>query len=146
MDHSLWSRTYTTYNLSVYFHELSTIDHGLKISDENLFLYPDKNYMPNKFHRKDFLKLAVLANLSLYAKPIEFLATKQLIQVDEPFNNDNVIFYKKEDAEYDKLRHGFNKRINNFPAAVLALADLCWVADTVCWRENMDWPVIVYSK
>ena len=101
--------------------------------------------MSNKIHRKDFLKLAVLANLSLYAKPIEFIATKQIDKTDGAFNTDNVTFYKNTDVEYETLRHGFNKRINKFPAMIALCENTNGVSEAMNYAIANNLPVAVKS-
>ena len=66
--------------------------------------------MTKKYQRKEFLKLALMTNLGLYATPLNFLVSKNLLTGKD----DNVLYYKKGDAEYDILRKGFNKRIEKF--------------------------------
>jgi len=53
--------------------------------------------MKRKYRREEFLKISLMANLALYAKPFSVL-----------LSTENVIYYKKEDKEYDVLRKGFN--------------------------------------
>lgn len=73
--------------------------------------------MQNKFKRKDFLKLALLTNLALMAKPLEVFSEK-FADLNFPSSNDNVRYFKKGDADYNLLRKGFNKRIEKFPLII----------------------------
>ena len=63
--------------------------------------------MIKKYQRKDFLKMSLMANVALCADP--FLGNKKI--ADLLLQDENVIYYKNGDKEYDILRKGFNKRI-----------------------------------
>ncbi|HEX2683774.1 MAG TPA: hypothetical protein VHL77_07570, partial [Ferruginibacter sp.] len=64
--------------------------------------------MQNKYGRKDFLRMALLGNLSLLVKPLQPFA-ECFEQTLPPSSNEHVTYVKKGDAAYDLLRKGFNK-------------------------------------
>ena len=80
--------------------------------------------MPKKYKRKEFLKISLMANIALYAKPFSVL-----------LSNDNVVYYKKDDKEYDVLRKGFNTRIEKYPAII-----------GLCKNENGIAEALKYAK
>ncbi|MEP6674597.1 MAG: FAD-dependent oxidoreductase [Ferruginibacter sp.] len=101
--------------------------------------------MAKKIHRKDFLKLAVLANLSLYAKPFEFLVKEKQTADKNPASLSNVTYYKKGDVEYEKLRQGFNKRIDKYPAVIALCQNSSGVAEAINYAIANHLPVAVKS-
>ncbi|MBI3883393.1 MAG: FAD-binding oxidoreductase, partial [Sphingobacteriales bacterium] len=99
--------------------------------------------MQNKFHRKDFLKLAVLANASLLTKPVQ--AFTDNLSAVIPSLSINVVYYKKGDAQYEVLRKGFNKRINKFPAIIAQCNNTQGVAEAIQYAIANNLPVAVKS-
>lgn len=86
--------------------------------------------MNRKLNRKDFIKLTALGVTGLYFSSCKFNEDKKenasaestaiVNKENKPFtvSDDDVIFYQKEDTSYEKLRQGFNKRIQKFPLVI----------------------------
>ncbi len=91
-------------------------------------------------NRKKFLRLSLLAPLSLAAKPLQFLSTDELLK-----SNDNVIYYKTGSAEYETLRKGFNKRIDKMPAVIALCKNTDGVAEAVQYAAKNNLPIAVKS-
>ena len=90
--------------------------------------------------RKQFLKLALLTNLGLVLKPENiFSSTKQI-----PTAN-NVLYYKRGDAEYELLRKGFNKRIEKFPLIIALCKNTAGVAEAIQYAQQNNLPVAIKS-
>lgn len=100
--------------------------------------------MQKRIKRKDFLKLALLTNLGLIAKPLESIATS-FSKHPQELSNDNVTYYKKGDAEYELLRKGFNKRISKFPMIIALCKNTAGVSEAVKYARQNNLPVAVKS-
>jgi len=98
--------------------------------------------MSQPIDRKKFLQLSVLAPLSLAAKPLQFLENEQYGRLK---NNENVIYYKAGDAEYESLRKGFNKRIDKKPAIIALCKNTNGVAEAVNYAASNNLPIAVKS-
>ena len=93
--------------------------------------------MEKKIHRKDFLKMAMLANAALYLKPLSaFSSIGQSV---------DVIYFKKGDAQYETLRQGFNKRIDKLPAIIALCKSTQGVAEAMKYAIQNKLPVAVKS-
>lgn len=101
--------------------------------------------MSGKINRKKFLHLSLLAPMSLVARPLEFLSPGSLNLQQETFNNENVVYYKPGDPEYEKLRKGFNKRINTLPAIIALCKNTTGVAEAIGYAAKNNLPVAVKS-
>jgi FAD/FMN-containing dehydrogenase len=100
--------------------------------------------MQNQLKRKEFLKLALLANLGLIAKPLEGFS-EHFPAYSNAASNDNVTYFKKGDAEYELLRKGFNKRIDKFPLIIALCKNTAGVAEAVKYAAQNNLPVAVKS-
>jgi hypothetical protein len=98
--------------------------------------------MPKKYERKDFLKLAVLANVALYTQPLH-AALKEITL--PPVSSLNVTYYKNGDIQYDQLRQGFNKRINKFPKIIALCQNANGVSEAIKYAIANKLPVAVKS-
>jgi FAD/FMN-containing dehydrogenase len=98
--------------------------------------------MSQPIDRKKFLQLSVLAPLSLAARPLQFLEDQQYGRLK---NNENVIYYKAGDAEYELLRKGFNKRIDKKPAVIALCKNTNGVAEAVNYASSNNLPIAVKS-
>lgn len=96
--------------------------------------------MPQNIHRKKFLRLSLLAPLSLTAKPFTFFNDDNIL-----YRSDNVIFYKPGDAEYETLRKGFNKRIDKKPAIIALCQNTNGVAEAIQYAAKNNLPIAVKS-
>ena len=95
--------------------------------------------MQKKYQRKDFLRLALLAPLGLYSRPLQFLTPGSAT------GNDNVTYYKKGDVQYDLLRKGFNKRIDKLPLIIALCKNTVGVAEAIRYATQNNLPVAVKS-
>jgi len=93
--------------------------------------------MEKKIHRKDFLKMAMLANAALYLNPLS--AFSNIGQ------SNNVTYYKSGDVQYEKLRQGFNKRIDKLPAIIALCKNTQGVAEAIKYAIENKLPVAVKS-
>jgi len=100
--------------------------------------------MQNKFKRKDFLRLALLGNLGLLAKPLEVFS-ERFGKYISPLSNDNVSYFKKGDAEYELLRKGFNKRIEKFPLIIALCKNTMGVTEAIKYARQNKLPVAIKS-
>jgi FAD binding domain/Berberine and berberine like len=87
--------------------------------------------------RKDFLKLAALAPLSVYAKKVSRFY--QLAQTP------NVDYFKKGEVQYEALRKGFNKRIDKYPQVIALCKNTAGVAEAVKYAVANKLPVAIKS-
>ncbi|MFN8251072.1 MAG: FAD-binding oxidoreductase [Ferruginibacter sp.] len=87
--------------------------------------------------RKQFLKLATLAPLGLYAARFS-----NLYRVEKGPNAD---YFKKGDAPYESLRQGFNKRIDRYPAIIALCKNTAGVAEAVKYAAANKLQVTVKS-
>ena len=92
------------------------------------------------YSRKEFLKIASLANIALFTVPL-----KSLCEPFSPKHSDNVVFYKQTDKQYDDFRKGFNKRIDRFPAIIAVCKNTTGVAEAVKFAIANNWPITVKS-
>lgn len=89
--------------------------------------------MSTKISRNKFIKITSLGIAGLYVSSCHFnnkdknidkgkSEDKQETSIEKkttiPISDDDVIFYKKEDDSYEKLRGGFNKRIQKYPLVI----------------------------
>lgn len=88
-------------------------------------------------NRKDFLKITVPATAALYMAPLGALSSSHKAE--------DVIYYRKGDAVYETLRHGFNKRIDKYPAVIALCQNTQGVADAVKYAIQNKWPIAVKS-
>ncbi len=100
--------------------------------------------MQNKFKRKEFLKLALLANLGLIAKPFEGFS-EFTGKYSTTLSNDNVTYFKKGDADYELLRKGFNKRIEKFPQIIALCKNATGVTEAVKYAGQNGLPIAIKS-
>ncbi len=87
--------------------------------------------------RKDFIKLAAFAPLSVFAKKI----AKHYVLVQTA----NVDYYKKGEAQYDVLRQGFNKRIERYPQVIALCKNTAGVAEAVQYAKQNKLPIAIKS-
>ncbi len=100
--------------------------------------------MQNKLKRKEFLKLALLANLGLITKPLEGFS-EQFGKYSTALSNDNVTYFKKGDVEYELLRKGFNKRIEKFPLIIALCKNTTGVTEAVKYAAQNRLPIAIKS-
>ncbi|HUM52828.1 MAG TPA: FAD-dependent oxidoreductase, partial [Chitinophagales bacterium] len=89
--------------------------------------------MANKINRNQFIKLTTLGAVGFFMNSCnnnstkdntkesatnDSLATAQDTVAVPSFTDADVIFYKKEDTNYETLRSGFNKRIQKYPLVI----------------------------
>lgn len=101
--------------------------------------------MPQKIDRKKFLKFALLSPIAMAVKPLQFLSNKKQEDKNELAQEENVIYYKAGDAGYEKLRQGFNKRIDKFPAMIALCKNTNGVAEAIRFAVQHNLPVAIKS-
>jgi len=101
--------------------------------------------MSSTIHRKKFLQLSLLAPLSLMAKPFNLLKTSNRSDLRYRPGDNNVVFIKPGDAEYEILRKGFNKRIDKKPAIIALCKNTLGVAEAVQYAAKNNWAIAVKS-
>ena len=101
--------------------------------------------MPQKIDRKKFLELALLSPIAMAAKPLQFLSDKKHGDKNGLMQEENVIYYKAGDAAYEKLRKGFNKRIDKFPAMIALCKNNNGVAEAIRLAVQQNFPVAIKS-
>jgi FAD/FMN-containing dehydrogenase len=100
--------------------------------------------MQKKLQRGHFIKLALLAPMGVYTKQVAAF-TKKLTGIYYPESHDNVIYYKKEDAPYESLRKGFNKRIEKIPLVIALCTNTQGVAEAVQYAVKNNLPIAIKS-
>ncbi|HRH56534.1 MAG TPA: FAD-binding oxidoreductase [Chitinophagales bacterium] len=112
--------------------------------------------MNRKLNRKDFIKLTALGVTGLYISSCKLSENKNENTSEKPiidekgnisFNisEDDVIFYKKNDASYEKLRQGFNKRIQKFPLVIAACKTTNGIIAAIQYAKENKLPVSIKS-
>ena len=101
--------------------------------------------MQKKYQRKEFLKLALLANIGLQTRAFNFLTPKENATTGGNLPGENVVYYKKGDAEYETLRKGFNKRIDKFPLIIALCKNTAGVSEAMQYAIKNNLPVAVKS-
>jgi len=84
----------------------------------------------------------MLTPLGLLSKPFDLFAKEERSNAT---SNENVVYYKKGDAEYEKLRKGFNKRIEKFPLVIALCVNTKGVAEAVKYAVQNNLPVAIKS-
>ncbi len=88
-------------------------------------------------NRKKFIQLSFTAPMALLTDPIQWLI---------PTVTDlNVKYFRKGTTEYEQLRHGFNKRIDKYPAVIAQCFNELGVKEAVIMAIQQKWPVAVKS-
>jgi FAD/FMN-containing dehydrogenase len=94
--------------------------------------------------RKQFLKLTMLTNLGLVFDPAKLFSGRFLKRTTLHFS-DNVSYYKRGDAEYEKLRKGFNKRIEKYPLIIALCKNTTGVVEAMQYARQNNLPVAIKS-
>ncbi|MBK7885030.1 MAG: FAD-binding oxidoreductase [Chitinophagaceae bacterium] len=96
--------------------------------------------------RKKFLQLAVLSNLGLLLPSQKVAATTiNALSFTQTFNTGNVTYFKKGEEGYEKLRKGFNKRINKYPQVIALCYNTDGVAEAMQYAIKNQLPVAIKS-
>ena len=89
--------------------------------------------MANKINRNQFIKLTTLGAVGFFMNSCNNNSTKDTTKKSTSndslainqntiaiasFTDADVVFYKKEDAKYETLRGGFNKRVQKYPLVI----------------------------
>ena len=88
-----------------------------------------------------FENVALMANVGLCVNP--FLVNKKITGFLLP--DENVIYYKNGDKEYDVLRQGFNKRIERHPAIIALCKNTDGIAEAIKYAKNNNLTVAIKS-
>ena len=101
--------------------------------------------MPQKIDRKKFLQIALLSPIAIAAKPLKMFTSETITGRNDLCATENVTYYKAGDEAYEKLRKGFNKRINKFPAIIALCNNTNGVAEAINFAIQHNLPVAVKS-
>jgi hypothetical protein len=99
--------------------------------------------MAKKYHRKEFLKMSLLANAAVLVSPFSVIGRKHAS--GDYLSNENVSYYQKGDPEYDVLRKGFNKRIEKYPAVIALCKNEQGISEAIKYAKSKNLPVAVKS-
>src|SRR5579863_1411223 len=91
-------------------------------------------FMAKKYQRKEFLKIALMANVGLCINP--FSSSKQIAAAPFSPSEENVIYYRKENKEYDILRKGFNRRIEKYPAVIALCKNVQGITEAIRYAKT----------
>lgn len=83
--------------------------------------------------------MAALVPLAIFTKPVHTFANRFTIDTS------NVTYYKKGSPEYEKLRQGFNKRINKLPAIIALCQNTQGVTEAIKYAIQNNLPVAIKS-
>lgn len=112
--------------------------------------------MKKNLSRKDFIKLTALGITGFYISSCNLSEDKKedteekdtsTEKIPEPItiSEDDVIFYKKEDANYEKLRGGFNKRVQKYPLVIAQCKTQNGIAAAVKYAKENKLAVSIKS-
>ncbi len=94
----------------------------------------------NPIDRKQFLKQTAAATLALTLfNKIPFARSFEMRQ------NPNVVYLTAKDSNYETLRKGFNKRLNNYPKVIALVNNNQGVVEAIKYAEERKLPVTVKS-
>lgn len=91
--------------------------------------------------RKDFIKTSLLANAGLWLNPANVLAGFNKLAL----SSDHVVYYKKDAPEYETLRRGFNKRIDNKPQVIALCSNTSGVQEAVKYAVENKLAIAIKS-
>lgn len=108
------------------------------------------------YQRREFIKLVTLVGLGFSFgscrsneqkenKNIDTGSVSPPIKKDKKILADNVVFYKKGDQEYEKLRRVYNKRIDKYPAIVALCKNTQGVVEAIQYAKENNLPVTIKS-
>jgi hypothetical protein len=101
--------------------------------------------MKGKFiSRKEFLKHTAWAGGGLWLG-LDVLAKSIPGSFDRIFPDDDVLYFKQGDGQYDELRHGFNKRIDKLPFVIALCKNTNGVVAAVNYARINNLPVAIKS-
>ena len=98
----------------------------------------------NFISRKEFLKTTAWAGGGLWLG-LDALARSIPGRFDRIFLDDDVLYFKEGDGQYDGLRQGFNKRINKYPTVIALCKNTNGVVAAVKYARANDLPVAIKS-
>ncbi len=86
--------------------------------------------------RKKFLQQIILAAAAVGLKPLQTMAN---------IASGNVIYFTNKDAQYEQLRKGFNKRINNYPKIIAVVNNQDGVVEAIKYAKQLKLKVTAKS-
>lgn len=105
--------------------------------------------------RKNFLRWSVLGSAALYINSCKPKTSQENISGEKTAVpdttaittdlSDHVIFYKRSDPEYEKLRTGFNKRVQKFPLIIAQCKSSEGISAAVKYAQKNNLAVSVKS-
>jgi hypothetical protein len=99
--------------------------------------------MPNQ-SRKQFVQSIALTGLALLSQKINALSNIVPYAYVQTGSED-VIYYEKSNVEYETLRKGFNKRINNYPKVIALCKTQKGVAEAIQYAVAKNLKITVKS-
>ena len=81
----------------------------------------------------------------MLAIPFNFFTINKEEDHPEPVSNENVVYYKKGDPEYEILRKGFNRRIEKYPLIISLCKNTNGVAEAIKYAAQNKLPIAVKS-
>ncbi|MES2675676.1 MAG: FAD-binding oxidoreductase [Pseudomonadota bacterium] len=109
------------------------------------------------YSRKDFLKLSAVLSAGLFTSIYSEANANQVIDsasgkadankksLEKSSSTTSVEFIRKDDAQYESLRKGFNKRINKFPLVIAMCSSTKDVVEAIQYANNNNLSVAVKS-
>jgi FAD/FMN-containing dehydrogenase len=113
--------------------------------------------MSSKLNRNQFIRLTALGTIGFYLSSCqpkqqaaaEKQAASEPIKTDTStalsFTDADVVFYKKEDAPYENLRIGFNKRVQKYPLVIALCKTEAGVVAAVQYANEHKLPIAIKS-
>lgn len=107
-----------------------------------------------KIKRKDFIRLAAFGAAGFYLTGCGTGNSEEKNEEEgrpktegngKILSEQNVIYLKRGDEDYEKLRIGFNKRINKFPAVIALCKNTDGVVDAIAEAKKNNFPVAIKS-
>jgi hypothetical protein len=94
--------------------------------------------------RKKFIKQMGLTGMALLIKRLESFS-KNIPYNFIATNDDNVVYYEKDNVAYERLRTGFNKRIDHYPRIIALCKNTNGVAEALQYAKTNGLKVAVKS-
>lgn len=97
-----------------------------------------------KITRKEFARLSSLAGLAILLEPFKSFGGNLM---DNLYTNgtDNVVYIRKGGADYEKLRRGYNLRINKYPEIIALCLNTNGVSEAIKYAKEKNLPVAIKS-
>jgi FAD binding domain/Berberine and berberine like len=94
--------------------------------------------MQKPLTRKSFIQQCLMAAAAIGLQPLQAIA-------DTPNKLVNVLYFTNKDTEYELLRKGFNKRINNYPKIIAVVNNEAGVVEAIKYAKQLKLKVTAKS-